>query len=102
MRGRDAGEFVAAARQAVAARVRLPDGVHAEWTGRFESQVRAAETLSVAVPVVIVLAFGVLWWTYRDLADAGLMLLAVPGALCGGVALQWVLGYPLSVAAWVG
>src|SRR4051812_24536440 len=56
----------------------------------------------MAVPAVVVLIFLVLWWTYRDVADALLMLLAVPGALAGGVLLQWLLGYPLSVAAWVG
>jgi len=30
------------------------------------------------------------------------MLVAVPGALAGGVIFQWLFGYPLSVAAWVG
>lgn len=102
VRGRDAHEFVADARQAVATRVRLPDGVFVEWTGQFEHQARAGRTLAVAVPVVVGLIFLILWWTYRDLADAGLMLLAVPGALAGGVVLQWLLGYPLSVASWVG
>lgn len=102
VRGRDASEFMAAARQAVATQVRLPDGVFVEWTGQFEHQERASRTLAVAVPVVIGLIFLILWWTYRDLADAGLMLLAVPGALAGGVVFQWLLGYPLSVASWVG
>jgi Cu(I)/Ag(I) efflux system membrane protein CusA/SilA len=102
VRGRDASEFVAAARQVVAARVTLPDGVFVEWTGQFEHEARARQTLTVAIPVVVLLIFLVLWWTYRDLADALLMLLAVPGALAGGVLLQWLLGYPLSVAAWVG
>ena len=73
-----------------------------EWTGQFEHEARARQTLLVAVPAVVLLIFLILWWTYRDLADAGLMLLAVPGALAGGLILQWLLGYPLSVAAWVG
>jgi Cu(I)/Ag(I) efflux system membrane protein CusA/SilA len=102
VRGRDATEFVAAAREAVAARVKLPDGVHVEWTGQFEHEARSRRTLFVAVPAVVVLIFLILWWTYRDLADAGLMLLAVPGALAGGVVLQWLLGGVLSVTAWVG
>jgi Cu(I)/Ag(I) efflux system membrane protein CusA/SilA len=102
VRDRDGGEFVEEARQAVATRVRLPDGVFVEWTGQFEHEARARSTLFVAVPTVVVLIFLILWWTYRDLADAGLMLLAVPGALAGGMILQWLSGYPLSVAAWVG
>src|SRR5262249_28853317 len=102
VRGRDAEEFVEAAKQAVAARVKLPDGVFCEWTGQFEHAARAPRTLWVAIPAVVMLIFLVLWWTYRDLTDAALMLLAVPGALAGGVVLQWLCGQPLSVAAWVG
>lgn len=102
VRDRDAEEFVAAAKEAVASNVRLPEGVHVEWTGQFEHAVRARATLWVAVPGVIILIFLILWWTYRDLADAALMLLAVPGALAGGVLLQCAFGSPLSVAAWVG
>jgi Cu(I)/Ag(I) efflux system membrane protein CusA/SilA len=102
VRGRDAGEFVAEARQAVAAGVRLPDGVFVEWTGQFEHAARTRRTLLVAIPAVVGVIFLLLWWTYHDLADAALMLLAVPGALAGGVILQWLLGSPLSVAAWIG
>jgi Cu(I)/Ag(I) efflux system membrane protein CusA/SilA len=102
VRDRDAGEFVEEARQAVATQVQLPDGVFVEWTGQFEHAARARDTLLVAVPAVVLLIFLILWWTYRDLADAGLMMLAVPGALAGGMILQWLAGYPLSVAAWVG
>lgn len=102
VRGRDDGEFVEVARQAVASQVRLPEGVTVEWTGQFEHAARARRTLFVAVPAVVGLIFLLLWWTYRDLADAVLMLLAVPGALAGGLVLQRLLGEPLGVAAWVG
>jgi Cu(I)/Ag(I) efflux system membrane protein CusA/SilA len=102
VRGRDSTAFVEEARQAVATSVQLPEGVFVEWTGQFEHETRARQTLQVAVPAVIILIFLILWWTYRDLADAGLMILAVPGALAGGMILQWLFGYPLSVAAWVG
>jgi Cu(I)/Ag(I) efflux system membrane protein CusA/SilA len=43
-----------------------------------------------------------LWATYHDLADAVLMMLAVPGALAGGVFAQWLFGYKFSVTVWVG
>lgn len=102
VRGRDATEFVEAARTALASRIHLPDGVHVEWTGQFEHEARARRTLVIAIPAVIGLIALILWWTYRDVADAGLMLLAVPGALAGGIILQWLLGYPLSVSSWVG
>jgi Cu(I)/Ag(I) efflux system membrane protein CusA/SilA len=102
VRNQDAGEFVEAAKRAVAARVTLPPGVFVEWTGQFEHEARARRTLQTVVPLVVVLIFFILWWTYRDLADAVLMLLAVPGAIAGGVFFQWLFGYPFSVTVWVG
>jgi Cu(I)/Ag(I) efflux system membrane protein CusA/SilA len=102
VRGRHSGEFVDEARRVVAEQVRLPAGVHLEWTGQFEHEVRARRTLGLIMPLVVGLIFLVLWWTYRDLADAVLMLLAVPGALAGGVFCQWLFGYKFSVTVWVG
>lgn len=102
VRGRSAIDFVGEARRVVEQSVSLPAGVYLEWTGQFEHQTRARRTLLVMVPAVIAVAFGILWWTYRDLADAVLMLLALPGALCGGLIVQWWLGYKFSVTVWVG
>src|SRR5207253_3483995 len=75
-------------------------------------QVRAARTLRIIFPVVIALIFVILYLTYKDLADAGLMMLAVPEALAGGAFFQFLFpkilhGWsapPLefSVAVWVG
>src|SRR4029077_10245490 len=43
-----------------------------------------------------------LCWTYHDVSDAVLMMLAVPGALAGGVIAQWLFDYKFSVTVWVG
>ncbi|HEY7326701.1 MAG TPA: efflux RND transporter permease subunit [Gemmataceae bacterium] len=102
VQGRDSLEFVEEARRAVAAQVQLPPGVHLEWTGQFEHEQRAFNTLMVILPVVMLLIFLVLWMTYHDLADALLMMVAVPGALAGGVFAQWLFGYKLSVTVVVG
>jgi Cu(I)/Ag(I) efflux system membrane protein CusA/SilA len=51
---------------------------------------------------VVALIFMVLYFTYHDLADAALMMLAVPGAIAGGLFFQWLLGLKLSVTVWVG
>lgn len=102
VRGRGAAEFVDDARRAVTAHVRLPEGVYLEWTGQFEHDVRTICTLWLVLPLVIGSILLVLYWTYHDLADALLMLLAVPGALAGGVLFQWLLGYDFSVTVLVG
>ena len=54
------------------------------------SSSRAARTLRIIFPVVIVLIFLILYLTYKDLADAGLMMLAVPEALAGGAFFQFL------------
>ena len=93
-------------------RSHLPEGVHFEWSGEFEHQVRAARTLRFVFPAVIVLIFVILYLTYNDLADAALMMLAVPEALAGGAFFMYLFpkimqGWStppmdFSVAVWVG
>jgi len=112
VRGRDIVGFVDEAQRMVAENIPLPEGVHIEWSGEFEHQVRAARTLRFVFPAVIVLIFVILYLTYHDLADAGLMMLAVPEALAGGAFFMYLFpkilyGWnapPLdfSVAVWVG
>ena len=112
VRGRDVVGFVDEAQRAVAQKVVLPEGVHLEWSGEFEHQVRAAKTLRLVFPAVIILIFIILYLTYNDLADAGLMMLAVPEALAGGAFFMYLFpkimnGWSappmdFSVAVWVG
>jgi Cu/Ag efflux pump CusA len=112
IRGRDMVGFVDEAQRVVAAKVKLPEGVHVQWSGEFEHQRRAARTLRLVFPAVIALIFVILYLTYNDLADAGLMMLAVPEALAGGAFFLFVFpkitqGWDappvdFSVAVWVG
>jgi Cu(I)/Ag(I) efflux system membrane protein CusA/SilA len=102
VRGRGVVDFVAQARRMAAAAVPLPEGTYVEWTGQFEHEVRARETLQIIVPLVLALIALILYATYQDVADALLMILAVPGAIAGGVFFQWLLGYKFSVTVWVG
>ncbi|MBX9583610.1 MAG: efflux RND transporter permease subunit [Gemmataceae bacterium] len=112
VRGRDAVGFVEEARRVVEQKVKLPEGVHVAWAGEFEHQERAAQTLKVVFPAVILVIFLILYLTYHDLADAVLMMLAVPEALAGGAFFLYlfpkvVYGWDsppvdFSVAVWVG
>ena len=102
VRGRPIHEFLTDARRAVAARVALPPGTHIEWTGQYEYEERARATLMVVVPTVLILILMILYATYRDMADALTMLLAVPGAAAGGLLFQAVTGTKLSVTVWIG
>ncbi len=102
VRDRDIVGFVEEAQQAVAEKIKLPQGMYLEWSGQFEHQLRARQTLQVIFPLVVLLIFVILYVTYNDLADAVLMIFAVPGAVAGGVFFQWLFGFNFSVAVWVG
>ncbi len=102
VRDRDIVGFVEEAQRAVADKVKLPQGMYIEWSGQFEHQVRAKRTLTVIVPIVVLIIFLLLYVTYHDFADASLMMLAVPGAVAGGVLFQYFFGFNFSVAVWVG
>lgn len=102
VRDRDVVGFVEEARRAVEAKVKLPPGFYIEWSGQFEHQVRAQRTLMVVFPMVVLIIFVILYWTYRDLADTLMMFLAVPGAVAGGALFQYLWGHHFSVAVWIG
>src|SRR6185503_10641153 len=102
VQGRDVGSFVEEARQTVAREVAMPAGYYVGWSGRWENQEHARQRLLVVVPIVLVIIFVLLYFTYHSVLEAAHVLLTVPFALTGGVYLLWLLGYNFSVAVWVG
>ena len=101
-RGRDPGSVIADAEKAIQRTVKLPPGYYYNWSGQFESEVRAKDRLRIVMPVVIGVIYILLFLTYRSFLEAAHVLLAVPFALTGGLYLLWLLGYNFSVAVWVG
>jgi len=102
VRGRDVGGFVSEARAAVARDLALPAGYYIGWSGRWENQEHARQRLTIVLPIVLLIIFVLLYFTYGSALEAAHVLLAVPFALSGGVYLLWALGYNFSVAVWVG
>jgi Cu(I)/Ag(I) efflux system membrane protein CusA/SilA len=104
VQGRDLGSFVEEVKERVAREIvpQLPKGTTVEYSGEFENQIRAAKTLRVIVPTVLLIIFMLLYLVYGNAKEAAHVILAVPFALSGGVFLQYLLGYNFSVAVWVG
>ena len=100
--GRDLGSFVEEVRAAVAKEVKLDPGMTLEYSGQYENQIRARATLQTIVPMVLLIIFFILCFTFHSAKEAAHVILAVPFALTGGVLLQGALGYNFSVAVWVG
>ncbi|NIA02834.1 MAG: CusA/CzcA family heavy metal efflux RND transporter, partial [Planctomycetia bacterium] len=100
--GRDLVGFVEEASQAVRDQVELPVGYRIEWGGQFENQQRAAQRLTLVVPVAIALVFLLLFSTFKSVRQSVLVLTNVPFALIGGIFTLWLSGEYLSVPASIG
>jgi Cu(I)/Ag(I) efflux system membrane protein CusA/SilA len=99
---RDLGGFVDEIKERVTRDVALDPGMTVEYSGQYEHQLRARQTLLYVFPAVILIIFVLLVMTFRSIPEAAHVLLAVPFALTGGVLLQAILGFNFSVAVWVG
>lgn len=101
--GRSLGEVVADLRKAMGPlETSLPEGTFLRFEGQFESQMRATRLillLSLACLVVMIL---ILYGQFRSLRLSLQVLVCVPAAFVGGVALLLATGQSLSVAALVG
>lgn len=104
VRDRDIVGFVEEARQAIKPiEAQLAGtGMSIEWSGEFEHQVRARQTMAVIFPLVIVAILFLLYMTFHDGADTFLVFLAVIGALCGSLMFQALFGFNFSIVVSIG
>jgi Cu(I)/Ag(I) efflux system membrane protein CusA/SilA len=100
--GRDVGSYVEEAKKVVAEKVPLKQGYILQWSGQYENMIRVRERLKLVVPVTLALIFVLLYMNTRSAFKASLVMLAVPFSAIGAVWLFYLLGYNVSIAAWVG
>ena len=104
VRGRDLGGFVEEGRRLLDRKVAatLPPGYSIQWGGQFENQQRAQRTLSIVVPLAILMIFVLLVMSFGNARSAALIILNVPFSLIGGVVALYVTGQYLSVPSSIG
>jgi len=102
MVGSDVGGYVERAKAAVGHQLALPQGYSVEWSGQYENMLRVRERLKVVVPLTVFTIFLLLFMNTKSMAKAGIVMLAVPFSVVGAVWLMYLLGYNISIAAWVG
>ena len=102
IRERDMGSTIAEAQEKVNHQIKLGKGFSVEWAGEFENQVRAQAKLAQVVPVVLILIFILLFISFGNALDAGLVLLNVPFALIGGILALHITGTIFSISAGIG
>ena len=102
VRDRDLGSLIQEIQARVGSEVELPAGYWITYGGTYEQLVSAANRLRLVVPAALVMIFGLLFWLFRSVRDAGIVFSGVPLALTGGVAALLLRGLPLSISAGVG
>lgn len=102
LRGRDAQSFVADAKAAVRAKVKLPPGCSLEWAGEFKTLEEATARLSIVVPMGLAAILLLLLMMFADLRPALLIFLNVPIAATGGIVALTLRGMPFSISAAIG
>jgi copper/silver efflux system protein len=100
--GRDVGGYVEEAKRVVREHLALPPGYVLQWSGQYENMIRVRERLKVIVPVTLGLIFLLLYMNTQSGFKAMLVMAAVPFSAIGAVWLFYLLGYNVSIAAWVG
>ncbi|MBK8854908.1 MAG: efflux RND transporter permease subunit [Saprospiraceae bacterium] len=103
VRDRDLGSTVKEAQSKLNTMMtKMPKGYYVEWSGQWENQIRANRTLSMILPIVILIIFTVLYFTYKSMKEALITMITVPFALIGGIFMVYFYGINLSVAVAVG
>ncbi|WP_025453853.1 efflux RND transporter permease subunit [Helicobacter pylori] len=100
--GRDLNSFVEEAKKVISQNVKLPPSYYITYGGQFENQQRANKRLSTVIPLSILAIFFILFFTFKSIPLALLILLNIPFAVTGGLIALFAVGEYISVPASVG
>ncbi len=100
--GRDLNSFVEEAKKVIAQNIKLPPSYYITYGGQFENQQRANKRLSTVIPLSILAIFFILFFTFKSIPLALLILLNIPFAVTGGLIALFAVGEYISVPASVG
>ena len=99
---RDLESLVQQWESAVREKVKLPEGYFLRFEGEFQAQQAAAKRIAFYFTLVLLAVAVLLYGYFRSLSLALQVMLNIPLALMGGLALTWVLINNISIATIVG
>ncbi|NDW17710.1 efflux RND transporter permease subunit [Dysgonomonas sp. 216] len=100
--GRDLQGVVQDIQKRIDSEIKLPEGYHILYGGQFESAAAASRTLIIASIFAIVVIFGLLYQEFKSSKMAILVLINLPLALIGGVAMIWLTSGVMSIPSIIG
>lgn len=75
-----------------AGELKVPKGISFQFTGTYENQLRAEKTLSVVVPLALIIIFLILYFQFRSVATSFMVFTAIAVAFAGGFIMIWLYG----------
>lgn len=103
VRGRDMGSVVKDAKNKIEQEFKqLPKGYYLNWSGQYESKIRAENRLKIIIPITLLIIAFVLYFTFHSVTNMAIVLTSIPIALIGGVYSMYFFEVNFSVAVAVG
>lgn len=70
----------------------VPKGISYQFTGTYENQIRAEKTLSIVVPLALLIIFLILYFQFRSVATSLMVFTGIAVAFAGGFVMIWLYG----------
>lgn len=102
VRNADIQQVVAEIRKTLERNVKLKPGYYFEYGGQFENLQNAIRTLTVVIPVALMLILLLLFFAFKSVTYTLVVFSTVPLSLIGGILALWLRGLPFSISAGVG
>lgn len=101
-RGADIASVVNQLRAQIDEQIHLPAAVSIQYAGQFEFMERANKRLELVIPATLAIILVLLYFVFKRLDDALLIMVTLPFALTGGFWLVYLMDFNLSIATGVG
>jgi len=70
----------------------VPQGVNYRFTGTYENQLRAEKTLSIVVPLALIIIFLILYFQFKSVTTSLMVFTGIAVAFAGGFIMIWLYG----------
>ena len=80
----------------------IPEGYRVEYGGQFESEERASQLLLITAILAVAIIFFLLYWEFKNMKLAAIVLINLPLALIGGILIVYFTSGIVSIASTIG
>ncbi|MEX0812818.1 MAG: efflux RND transporter permease subunit [Chitinophagales bacterium] len=102
VQGRDLRSAVNEIQETITSSIEIPEGYRVEYGGQFESEAKASQLLLITAVIAILIIFLLLYFEFKDVKLAFVVLINLPLALIGGILIVYFTSGIISIAATIG